>query len=217
MSKTCLNYTVNHRYRQMTSWKRFRQNVLNSGKLEIDKSRGIKPVKHLKAYDIPIHLREAAQAEFTEMRKAGIIVESDGEASEWSSQAFPRRKPNSWPIKCRWVTDFGDLNKALNRPIWGGESSGQLLRHIDPSACFFAVFDAISGFHQVAVNTESSKLFNITTQMGNFRYTVLGQGLCCSQDLFNFITSGSTQTNPSFNIHLKTWITFAYFPTQFRG
>ena len=52
-------------------------------KLKIDKSRGIKPVIHSKAYDIPIHLRKAAHAEFTEMRKAGIIVESDGEASEW--------------------------------------------------------------------------------------------------------------------------------------
>ena len=92
-------------------------NNLPPVKLEIDISRSIKPVKHSKAYDIPIHLREAAQAEFTEMRKAGIIVESDGEASEWSSQAFPRRKPNSWPIKCRWVTDFRDLSKALNRPI----------------------------------------------------------------------------------------------------
>ena len=51
-------------------------------KLEIDKSRGIKPVKHSKAYDIPIHLRKVAHAEFTEMRKAGIIVKSDGEASE---------------------------------------------------------------------------------------------------------------------------------------
>ena len=129
-------------------------------KLEIDKSRGINPVKHKKAYDIPIHLRKAATAEFTEMRKAGIIVESKGEASEWSSQAFPRRKPNSWPIKCRWVTDFRDLNKALDRPIWGGESSGQLLCHIEPSARFFACFDAISGFHQVAVNPESSKLLN---------------------------------------------------------
>ena len=34
-------------------------------KLQIDKSRGIKPVKHSKAYDIPIHLRKVAQAEFT--------------------------------------------------------------------------------------------------------------------------------------------------------
>ena len=43
-------------------------------KLEIDKCRDINPVKHTKAYDIPIHLRKAATAEFTEMRKAGIIV-----------------------------------------------------------------------------------------------------------------------------------------------
>ena len=46
-------------------------------KLKIDKSRGIKPVKHSKTYDIPLHLRAAAQAEFNEMIKAGIIVESD--------------------------------------------------------------------------------------------------------------------------------------------
>ena len=43
-------------------------------RLEIDKSRGIKSVKRSKAYDIPIHLRKAAHAEFTEMRNTGIIV-----------------------------------------------------------------------------------------------------------------------------------------------
>ena len=70
-------------------------------KLKIDKSREIKPVKHSKAYDIPLHLREAAKDEFNEMIKAGIIVEANGEANEWSSQAFPRRKPNTYPAKCR--------------------------------------------------------------------------------------------------------------------
>ena len=151
---------------------------------------------------------------FTEMSNAGVFVESKGEASEWSSQAFPRRKPNSWPIKCHWVTDFCDLNKALDRPICGGESSGQLLRHIEPSARLFACFDAISGFHQVAVDPESSKLLNITTQMGNFRYTVLGQGLCSSQDLFNWITAGSTQTDPDFNIlkNVDDFCLFNQFP-----
>ena len=134
------------------------------------------------------------------MLKAGILVQSDGEANKWSSQAFSRRKPNTYPVKCRWVTDFRDLNRALDRFIWGGESSGQLLRHIDPSARFFVVFDAISGFHQVSVCPESSKLLNITTQFGNYKYTVLGQGLCSSQDLFNFITKGTTQTDPTFKI-----------------
>ena len=80
------------------------------------------------------------------------------------------------------------------------ESSGQLLRHLDPSAKYFAVFDAVSGFHQIPISPESSKLLNITTQMGNYRYTVLAQGLCASQDLFNIITKGETQVNPDFKI-----------------
>ena len=93
-----------------------------------------------------------------------------------------------------------DLNKALKRPVWGGESSGQLLKHVEPTARYFACFDAISGFHQVRVDEESSKLLNITTQMGNFRYTVLGQGLCSSQDLFNLITDGTTKIDGEFNV-----------------
>ena len=157
-------------------------------------------MKNSKAYDIPLHLREAAKDEFNEMIRAGIIVEAEPEATGWASLAFPRRKPNSSPIKCRWVTDFRDLNKALDRPVWGGESSGQLLRHLDPSAKFFAVFDAVSGFHQIAVDPESSKLLNITTQLGNYCYKVLGQGLCSSQDLFNYITKGSTQIDKTFKI-----------------
>ena len=44
------------------------------------------------------------------------------------------------------------------------------------------------------------KLSNITTQFGNYRYTVLGEGLCASQDLFNFITRGSTQIDQTFKI-----------------
>ena len=65
-------------------------------KLKIDKTREIRPVKNTSAYDIPLHLREAAKDEFNEMIRAGIIVEADADATEWASLAFPRRKPNSF-------------------------------------------------------------------------------------------------------------------------
>ena len=113
------------------------------------------------------------------------------------------------PIKFRWVTDFPNLNKALKRPVWGGESSGQLLEHVEQTARFFACFDAISGFHQVRVDEASSKLLNITTQMGNYRYTVLGQGLCSPMEqpkltlIFNF--SKMWMTFVCTVIHLKDW------------
>merc|ERR1711888_340614 len=113
---------------------------------------------------------------------------------------LPQKKTNSDPIKVRWVTDFRDLNRALDRPVWGGESSSQILRRLDSKAKFFAVFDAISGFHQIAVDEESSKLLNITTYMGNYCLKVLGQGLCSSQDLFNYLTRGSIITDKEFNV-----------------
>ena len=168
--------------------------------LKIDPNKEIRPIKNTHCYDIPLHLKQAAKEEFNEMLNSGIVVPCDEEPTEWASLAFPRRKPNSYPPKCRWVVDFRDLNRALDRPVWGGESSGQLLRHLDPSAKYFAVFDAVSGFHQIPLHPESSKLLNITTQMGNYRYTVLAQGLCASQDLFNIITKGETQLDPDFKI-----------------
>merc|ERR1712002_683922 len=52
----------------------------------------------------------------------------------------------------------------------------------------------------MGITPESSNLLNITTQMGNYKYTVLAQGLCPSQDLFNIITKGETQIDPDFKI-----------------
>ena len=84
--------------------------------LEVDKSRNINPVQATKAYDIPFHLREPATKEFREMLRSGVLTENK-EATERCSQSFPAQKPNSYPVKCRWVTDFRNLNKALKRVL----------------------------------------------------------------------------------------------------
>ena len=73
-----------------------------------------------------------------------------------------------------------------------------MLRHLDPEARYFACIDATSGFHQIRVNEESSKLMTIVTQYGTYRYTVLGQGICSSQDLFNGITDRGTKLDEDF-------------------
>ena len=101
--------------------------------------------------------------EFRKMLRSGVLTKNK-EATEWSSQSFSVQKPGSDPVRCRWVTDFRNLNKALKRPVLG---SSQLLRRIKPKARYFACFDALSGYHQIRVNTESQKLLNIVTQLGN--------------------------------------------------
>ena len=110
------------------------------------------------------------------MLRSGVLTQNE-EATEWCSQSFPVQKLGSDPIKCRWVTDFRNLNKALKRPVWGSESSSQLLRRISPKARYFACFDAISGYHQISVDNASQKLLNIVTQLGNYRFTVFLRAL----------------------------------------
>ena len=78
--------------------------------LKIDPNKEIRPIKNTHCYDIPLHLKQAAKEEFNEMLNSGIVVPCDEEPTEWASLAFPRRKPNSYPPKCRWVVDFRHLN-----------------------------------------------------------------------------------------------------------
>ena len=178
-------------------------------KLHLDETNDEPPSNVGRPYDIPYHLRGPAQEEFEQMIEAGILIPND-EPSNWRSQAFPRMKPGSDPPKCRWVTDFRKLNSHLKRPIWGAESSSQILRRVDPEARYFACFDATSGFHQIRVCDESSKLMTVVTQYGTYRYTVLGQGICSSQDLFNWITDGGTKLDKGFNV-LKNIDDFCIF------
>ena len=90
----------------------------------------------------------------------------------------------------RIVADFKKLNQAIERPVWPTESSSQLLRHISPSAKYFISLDLTSGYHQVRVDQESQNLLCITTPMGRYRYTVLGQGITSASDIFNLLTDG---------------------------
>ena len=38
------------------------------------------------------------------------------------------------------------------------------------------------------------------TQLGSYNYTVLGQGLCSSQDFFNYVTDGHTKLDEDFSV-----------------
>ena len=99
--------------------------------------------------------------------------------------------------------------------MWG-ESSSKLLLQVDQEVKFFACFDAISGYHQVWVDKESSKLLNVVPQMGNYHYTVLGQGICSSQDLLNLITDGSTKLDQEFHV-LKNIYNFCVYSDTLEG
>ena len=77
--------------------------------LQIDESRKIPPVKHIRPFDVPFHLRKPLE---TEIRNAleGDILRPVDYPTEWSSKAFAVPKQDS--TKVRLVADFRQLNKA---------------------------------------------------------------------------------------------------------
>ena len=166
--------------------------------VDINKLKQAKPTTHLKPYDVPYHLRQGFEAELLDMIEAGIIEQCTTH-TEWNTKAFPVPK-SSDPTKVRIVGDFRGLNGVLLKLYWHTESSNQLLRHIDPQAKYFCCIDATSGFHQVPVSPEASKLLTIVTNAGRFSYKVLPQGVCNSSALWNILTDGNSRIDSELQI-----------------
>ena len=65
--------------------------------------------------------------------------------------------------------------------------------HIKPSSKYFATIDLCSGYHQIPVWEDSSRLLVIMTPSGRFRMRVLPQEIS-SSDIFNLLTNCDSET-----------------------
>ena len=115
---------------------------------------------------MPFHLRKAYTKELKNCLDAGILEKCGMEPSQWASKAFPVIKGNGKEV--RIVSDFKQLNKAIERPHWPTESSDQLLRNIESDSRFFVTLDLTSGYHQVEVDKESRNLLCISMPSGRY-------------------------------------------------
>ena len=129
-------------------------------KLVVDEERGVRPTAHIKPFDTPFHQRKPYEQEIRDALAGEVLVPCD-KPTKWSSKAFA--VPKGTPGKVRIVADFRNLNKALKRPVWPTESSGQLLRHIDPDSRVFCSIDARSGYHQIRVDKNGVILIHSDT------------------------------------------------------
>lgn len=157
-------------------------------KIKLKESTDIIPSNCICPYDTPFHLRSMYEKEMKNCLEAGILEKCGTEPSQWSSKAFPVLKGSGEGVKI--VADFKKLTQVIERPVWPTESSSQLLRHRSPSAKYFISLDLTSGYHQVRVDQESQNLLCITTAMGRYHYTVLGQEITSASDIFNLLTDG---------------------------
>ncbi|XP_075738789.1 uncharacterized protein K02A2.6 isoform X3 [Rhipicephalus microplus] len=127
---------------------------------------------------IPIALQSKVKAELDRMETAGVIVKVT-EPTEWASNMVVVTKGE----KVRICLDPSDLNKALLREHYPMPT----LEDIAPSisgAQYFTTLDAASGFWQIKLDKESSKICTMCTPYGRYRFLRMPFGISSAPEIF---------------------------------
>jgi hypothetical protein len=140
------------------------------GKLDMEHSITLRDNARPYAIHVPrpisFPLRSKADEALKQMVKDGVIVKVE-EPTPWVAPMVVVPKPGQ--DKVRICTDYTELNKHILReihPMSTVESSLALLG----DGKFFSKLDANSGFWQIPLTEESSKLTTFLTHIGQFRY-----------------------------------------------
>lgn len=89
----------------------------------------------------------------------------------------PTGEPSAAPPGVRICVDFRELNKCLARKEFPNATPHQAVRSIPKGMRYFTVIDAFKGYHQVALDEESSKLTTFASPLGLLQYTRLPMGI----------------------------------------
>lgn len=137
---------------------------------------------------IPHAIKDDVRKELDRMLKMGVIVEQQ-EPTPWVSSITIVRKPG----KIRICLDPTKLNKAILRGPYPTRTVEEVVTKTN-GAKFFSVLDANSGYWQIVLDKESSKLCTFNTPWGRYSYTRLPFGIKTAGDIFihemNKILSG---------------------------
>ena len=113
------------------------------------------------------------------------VVERVHAPTDWVNSMVIVTKPNG---KLRICIDPRDLNRAIKREHYLMKTIEEVVTRM-PNAKLFSVLDASSGFWQVKLDKESTKLCTFNTPFGRYMFKRLPFGLSSSQDVFQSIMS----------------------------
>jgi len=127
--------------------------------------------------NIPIHIRPQVEAEINKLLTAGIIVPSE---EEWCSPIVPVKKKDG---SIRICVDYRELNAITPLRRFWLPSLREIMDQVGPCSVL-SKLDLTSGFHQIRMSDESSKLTTFSCPLGNFRYVRMPFGLKNAPGIF---------------------------------
>lgn len=128
---------------------------------------------------VPIALRDKIKDELDRMEEAGVIVQQK-EPTAWVNSMVTVQKPNG---KLRICIDPKDLNKAIRREHYPLKTIEDVTQQIT-EAKLFSKLDTTSGFWQIGLTEESSKLCTFNSPYGRYRFTRLPFGIRSASEIY---------------------------------
>ncbi|XP_030854482.1 uncharacterized protein K02A2.6-like [Strongylocentrotus purpuratus] len=151
------------------------------GKHHITLREDAHPVQHA-CRKVPFPLKDKLKDELDKMERMDVITRVD-EPTDWVSSLVVVMKKNG---QLRVCLDPRDLNRAIKREHYQLPSRAEITAHF-AGAKYFSKLDASSGFWQIQLDDESSKLCTFITPYGRYKFLRLPFGICSAPEVYHKI------------------------------
>ena len=153
---------------------------LTSYQYKISPKSGSKQYAFTTPRRIPLPYHQKVKEERTRMKTLGVLEEVT-EPTEWTTPMLVVPKPNK---DVRISVDYSHLNQSVNWEQYHLPTAEKIVPKFERSK-YFTTLDAASGFWQISLVKESSKLTTFLTPHGRFRFTRLSFGLNLGTEIFH--------------------------------
>ena len=152
---------------------------LKTKKVSIQVKADTTPYSCCTSRRMPFPMLNILKDELERMERLNVIKEVT-EPTDWCSPIVVVPKSQG---KIRICVDLKRLNAAISREKYVLPTIDDVLNNLSGAACF-STLDASSGYWQLALDEESSKLTTFITPFGRYRFVRLPFGICSASEIF---------------------------------
>ena len=127
---------------------------------------------------VPVALHDRVKEELQRMENDGVTKKQE-EPTDWVNSMVIVETPK----KLRICIDPRDLNKAIKREHFPMKTIEEVVQNM-PGAKVLSKLDATSGYWQLKLDEESSKLCTFNTPFGRYRFLRVPFGIVSASEIF---------------------------------
>ena len=132
---------------------------------------------------MPVALHDRVKEELQRMENDGVIKKQE-EPTDWVNSMVIAETPK----KLRICIDPRDLNKAIKREHFPMKTIEEVVQNM-PGATVFSKLHATSGYWQLKLDKESSKLYMFNTPFGCYQFLRVPFGIVLASEIFQRVMS----------------------------